>query len=114
MAADAFLVVGGSERLERLVGSEARARDSTAVSFLAPANHAWGTAVRQLRGTGLLVEDLSAGTWAPGSGLDAIHTEGWPDGRVGMVMQAMRRRGDEEIVRTLPANVRDWINAEAA
>ena len=99
---------------ERLVGPEARARDSTAVSFLAPANHAWGTAVRQLRGTGLLVEDLSAGTWAPGSGLDAIHTEGWPDGRVGMVMQAMRHRGDEEIVRTLPANVRDWINAEAA
>ena len=109
-----FLLSEEANDWERLVGPEARARDSTAVSFLAPANLAWGTAVRQLRGTGLLVEDRSAGSWAPGSGLDAIHTEGWPDGRVGMVMQAMRRRGDEEIVRTLPTNIRDWINAEAA
>ena len=99
---------------ERLVGPEAAAHDSTGVSFLAPANYAWGNAVRQLRGMGLLIEDLSAGTWAPGSGLNAIHTEGWPDGRVGMVMKALRRRAPEEIARTLPENVREWINAEAA
>ena len=84
------------------------------MSFLAPANYAWGNAVQQLRGMGLLIEDLSARTWAPGSGLNAIHTEGWPDGRVGMVMQALRRRDPEEIVRTLPESVRGWINAEAA
>ena len=84
------------------------------MSFLAPANYAWGNAVQQLRGMGLLIEDLSARTWAPESGLNAIHTEGWPDGRVGMVMQALRRRDPEEIVRTLPESVRGWINAEAA
>ena len=98
----------------RVVGPEATAHPSTVVTFLASANYAWGSAVRQLRGTGLLIEDLSAGTWVPGSGLNAIHTEGWPDGRVSMVMQAMRRLDDEEIVLTLPENVRDWINAEAA
>ena len=99
---------------ERLVGPEATAHDSTDSTTAPLANFAWGTAVRQLRGTGRLVENLSDGTWAPGSDLDAIYTEGWPDGRVGMVMQALRRRDAEEIVRTLPENVLDWINAEAA
>ena len=96
---------------ERLVGPEAPAQDSTAEPL---ANYAWGTAVRQLRGTGRLIENLSDGTWAAGLGLDAIHTEGWPDGRAGMVMQALRRRDPEEIVRTLPENVRHWIDVEAA
>ena len=98
----------------RLVGPEATPLDSAAVSSPSSADYAWGRAVQQLRGTGLLIEDLAAGTWAPGSALDAIRTEGWPDGRVGMVMQVLRRRDDEEIVRTLPENVREWINAEAA
>ena len=98
----------------RLVGPEATVRESTAMPFRPSAKSAWGSAVRQLRGMGLLIEDLSAGTWAPGSGLNAIHTEGWPDGRVSMVTETMRHRDDEEIVRTLPENVREWINAEAA
>ncbi|MCY4375062.1 MAG: N-6 DNA methylase [Spirochaetaceae bacterium] len=98
----------------RLVGAEARANDSSEVSSLESATHAWGSAVRQLRGSGRLLEDLSAGTWVKGSGLEAIRTTGWPDGRVSMVVQAMSRRGNEEIVRTLPQAARDWINAEAA
>ena len=96
---------------ERLVGPEVAVQDSTAAQL---ANYAWGTAVRRLRGTGGLIENQSDGTWAPGSGLAPIHTEGWPNGRVGMVMQALRRRDPEEIVRTLPENIRDWIDVEAA
>ena len=95
----------------RLVGSEAKASESPPQSS---SNYAWGRAVRRLRATGRLIEDLAAGTWGPGSGLDAIHTEGWPDGRVGMVMDVLRRRNAEEIIRTLPDSYRDWINAEAA
>ena len=98
----------------RLVGPEAAALDSTAVPPQPSANSAWGQAVRQLRGTGLLIENLGAGTWAAGSGLEAIRTDVWPDGRVSMVMQVLLRRAADEIVRSLPENVRDWINAEAA
>ena len=105
------LSVDDARHWERLVGPEATARDSTTAQV---ASYAWGTAVRQLRGTGRLIENLSEGTWAPGSGLAEIHTEGWPDGRVRMVMRTLRRRDPEEIVRTLPETVRDWINAEAA
>ena len=105
------LSVDDARHWERLVGPEAAAHESTTARL---ASYAWGTAVRQLRGTGRLIENLSEGTWAPGSGLDAIRTEGWPDGRVGMVMQTLRRRDPEEIVRTLPENIRDWINVEAA
>ena len=98
----------------RLVGPEATAPESATVSPRTSANVEWGKAVRRLRGTGLLVEDLAAGTWGPGSGLARIETGGWPDGRVGMVMEVLRRRRAEEVIRTLPANVRDWIDAEAA
>ena len=98
----------------RLVGPEATALESTTVPPRASANVEWGKAVRQLRGTGLLVEDLAAGTWGPGSGLTRIETGGWPDGRVQMVMEVLRRRSAEEVIRTLPANVRAWIDAEAA
>ena len=99
---------------ERLVGPEAVAQDSTAEQAEPLANYAWGAAVRQLRGAGRLIENQSDGTWAPGPGLNAIRTEGWPDGRVGMVIRALRRRGPEEIVRTLPEPVREWIDVEAA
>ena len=98
----------------RLVGPEVTALESATVRPRAPANVEWGKAVRQLRGAGLLVEDLAAGTWGPGSGLARIDTGGWPDGRVSMVMEVLRRRNADEIIRTLPVNIRDWISAEAA
>ena len=79
----------------RLVGAEATPLHSAAMFSPSSADYAWGRALQQLRGMGLLIEDLAAGTWAPRSGLDAIRTEGWPDGRVGMVMRVLRsaRRG---------------------
>ena len=98
----------------RLVGAEATPLHSAAMFSPSSADYAWGRALQQLRGMGLLIEDLAAGTWAPGSGLDAIRTEGWPDGRVGMVMRVLSQRVAEEVVRTLPENFREWINAEAA
>ena len=105
---------GGGPLAEDLVGSDAEPLP-TGVAWLQPrADHAWGQAVRQLRGNRYLVEDLDSRTWAPGQGLDAIHTEGWPDGRAGVVMRALQRWGDEEIVQTLPPTVRGWIDDDAA
>ena len=98
----------------RLVGAEATQLHSAAMFSPSSADYAWGRALQQLRGMGLLIEDIAAGTWVPESGLDAIRTEGWPDGRVGMVMRVLRQRVAEELVRTLPDNFREWINAEAA
>ena len=98
----------------RLVGPEAAALDSPAVPPVSSSNSAWGQAVQQLRGIGFLIENLAAGTWAPGPGLDAIRTEGWPGGRVGMVMRVLSQGTADEVVRTLPDNFREWIDAEAA
>ena len=98
----------------RLVGSEAEQLPAGVTPFPPRADHAGGRAVRHLRGSGHLVEDLDSGTWAPGSGLDVIHTEGWPDGRVGMVMRALHHRGDEEIIQTLPQSIREWVDVTAA
>ena len=98
---------------QRLIGPEAT-RGEGMSQWQPPASDAWGTAVSHLRGNGGLIEDPAAGTWASGPGLEAIYTEGWPAGRVGMVMQALRRRDTEEVARTLPLTFRDWIDAEAA
>lgn len=98
----------------RLVGLAAEPLSAGVTQLQPVADHAWGQAVRQLRGNGHLVEDLDAQTWAPGSGLDAIHTEGWPYGRVSMVMRALHSRGGDAIVQKLPPSIRCWTNAATA
>ena len=50
---------------------------------------AWGQAVRHLRGAGSLIEDLAAGTWAPGR-MDGLVLDGWPTDAV----RAALRDGD--------------------
>ena len=99
---------------QRLIGPEATPKGPGMTQLQPPSTHAWGTAMGHLRGTDRLIEDLAAGTWAPGPGLEAIHTEGWPADRVRVVMEALRRRDTEEIVGTLSLTLREWIDAEAA
>lgn len=97
----------------RLVGPEANQVAANVHSF-PTAERFWGDAVRHLRGTGRLIEDLSARTWAPGPGLDKLPTDGWWDGRARMVLEVMNRRTlSDEIVRRLPEVERGWIDAEA-
>lgn len=98
----------------RLVGPEAESMLPGVAESDSAENQAWGQAVRQLRGTGHLIEDASSQTWAPGNGLDAIDTSGWPEGRVQFVMDVLRQRNVEELIVTLPSTVQEWINAKAA
>lgn len=109
-----FLTSEDASHWQRLIGPDATPKGPGMTQPQPPASNAWGTAVSHLRGTGRLIEDLAADTWAPGPGLEAILTEGWPAGRVGRVMEALRRRDTEEIVRTLPPALRERIDAEAA
>ena len=98
----------------RLVGSEAAPVAAEVRPFVPGADRTWGRAVQQLRGIGLLVEDLSTNTWGPGPGLDAIPTAGWPDGRAAMVLSVLRRRNADEVIRQLPDEIQRWIHAQAA
>lgn len=99
---------------QRLIGAEAELLAAGVIQLQPPADHAWGNAVRGLQGRGRLVENLATQTWAPGQGLEAIYTEGWPDGRVGMILSLLRQRDASELVQTLPETIRDWVNAKAA
>jgi hypothetical protein len=98
----------------RLVGAEAAPMAAEVRSLVPAADRAWGRAVQHLRGSGLLVETLSNNTWAPGPGLDAIPTAGWPDGRALMVLSVLRRSNSDEVIRKLPAEFQRWIYAQAA
>ncbi len=98
----------------RLVGQEAEPRSGNVVGFAARTNQGWGVAVSNHRGNGRLIEDLSAGTWAPGPGLDAFDTAGWPDGRAGFVLEALRQLDLDQTVTSMPDEVRGWITHAAA
>ena len=84
------------------------------VGFAARTNQGWGVAVSNHRGNGRLIENLSAGTWAPGPGLDVFDTAGWPDGRAGFVLEALRQLDLDQTVTSLPDEVRGWITHAAA
>ncbi|MDX0177645.1 Eco57I restriction-modification methylase domain-containing protein [Sinorhizobium meliloti] len=99
----------------RLVGGEADPLAGNVATFVARNNTAWSGVLRNHRGNGRLVEDLKLGTWAPGPGLHAIDTSGWPDGRAGFVLGALEGINLDAAVDSLPADIQQWvINAAAA
>jgi len=98
----------------RNVGPEANALPVGVTAMSAPADRAWGAAVRHLRASGLLVEDSAKGTWAPGPGLETLPTEGWPDGRAAWVLERIDRYGITELKKALTPEIRRWVDGIAA
>jgi hypothetical protein len=99
---------------QRLIGAEAEPLASGVTALQPPADHAWGHAVRRFLALERMIEEPAAETWAPGKGLDAYHTEGWPEGRVGMVLRVLSQRGPVVVAETLPERMREWVNVLAA
>jgi hypothetical protein len=106
----------GQQALEwhRLIGSEADPLVGNVTAFATRNDAAWGTAVRNHRGNGRLIEDPQSGTWAPGAGLEAIDTVGWPDGRASFVWAALGSIDIGIAVNTLPHEIQQWVTNAAA
>jgi hypothetical protein len=98
----------------RVIGAEAAPLAANVQALIPYANRAWGDAVRHLRSSGLLIEDIVAGTWAPGPGLDALYTDGWPDGRARMVLNVLSQLNTDQVVQQLPEEFQGVIYARAA
>lgn len=103
-----------SSKWLHLIGDEAKPLPKGTPQFVPPSDQNWGAVVRGLRTRGALIEDAKAGTWGPGKGLDKIETGGWPDGRAGFVLDIIRASGDQTLLATLPAELKRWLDAEAA
>jgi hypothetical protein len=97
----------------RLVGQEAEPRTGNVVGFATRTNQGWGISVSNHRGNGRLIENVSGGTWAPGSGLEAFDTAGWPDSRAGFVLEALGSLDQDTTVTSMPDEVRGWITHAA-
>lgn len=93
----------------RLVGQEAEPRSGNVIGFAARTTPGWRAAVTNHRGNGRLIEDLAERTWAPGTGLETFDTAGWPEGRAGFVISALRKLDIDAIMKATPNEVRDWI-----
>lgn len=99
----------------RLNGSDA-APLANGVTRLQPgAQRHWGEAIRQLRASGLLIEDLQERTWSPGEGLNEFPTQAWAEGRAGFVM-AWLNSGITvvDVVSELPQELRGWLDENVA
>jgi hypothetical protein len=99
---------------QRLIGAEATPLTGNAASFAPRVDRTWGSAVTAHRGNGRLVENLATATWAPGPGLDAIDTAGWPDGRAGTLMRVLPQIATDAVISAMPLEIRGWIDAAAA
>jgi hypothetical protein len=99
---------------QRLIGEEAMPLSGAVLSFIPRANQAWGRAVRFLRSSGYLVEDLGAGTWAKGDEPDMPAAE-WAEGRAQMILAFLHARGQnfDRVTRELPDEIGGWIESAA-
>lgn len=104
-------LLAGQDQQEwrRLVGQEAEPRSGNVVGFAARTTPGWNAAITNHRGNGRLIEDLAQGTWAPGTGLDAFDTAGWPEGRAGFALTALRSLDIDTTIEAAPDDVRNWI-----
>jgi len=97
-----------------VVGSDAK---KAANASIEGTTQEWGKALSGLRGRERLIEDLQQDTWALGTGIDAIDTSGWPDGRAGYVVNVLRRLQAstqvEAVILKLPSPVRKWLENAA-
>lgn len=98
----------------RLIGAEADPLPQGTSAFVAQNDQAWGAAVRNLRANGHLIEDVQAGTWAPGDNLDRFPPSEWADGRARMVLDVLQRHAIDTVVAALPDDLRDLVNDVAA
>jgi len=98
----------------RFVGPEADPLAGNVATFATRINAAWGMAVGNHRGNGRLIENLENGTWAPGSGLEAIDTTGWPDGRAGFALEVLKSIDLGAATTSLPDDIQRWIADAAA
>lgn len=103
-----------AQEWRRLIGQEAEPRAGNVVGFAARTNQGWSTSVSNHRGNGRLIENLAAGTWAPGPGLNAFDTAGWPDGRAGFVLETLRLFDVDTTVSSMTDEVQNWITHAAA
>ena len=98
----------------RVVGDDAKRAVTASINSTM---QEWGGALAGLRGSGKLFENLQTNTWTLGTGIDAIDTSGWPEGRAGFVVKLLRRLQSstqaDELILKLPTVVRKWLDHAA-
>lgn len=111
----AHLKKSDAAQWQRLIGDEAKPKLGVS-TFVPRANVMWGSAVSLLRGNECLIEDLKAGTWTPGQGLNHpdLPSGGWIEGRAGFVLEVLMRVGIEKAKAALSEDRREWVDGKAA
>ena len=98
----------------RLVGAEADPLPATVVRLTSRTDASWRQAVASLRARGDLIENVQAGTWAPGASLARIQTAGWPDGRARWLVHMLRKQDTARLLQAMVPVDQAFVHGQAA
>lgn len=103
-----------SKEWQRLVGDEAHELPNSVSSLIPSSSTAWGEALRFLRSSGYLEESADGKRITPNSKVNDFPSSAWSDGRAEFVISKIEDQSFTTILSSLPSEIQEWVNAEAA
>lgn len=103
-----------SSEWQRLVGDEAYELPGSVSEFIPQSSAAWGESIRFVRSRGYCEESTNGQKLKPNKKIDNFPTNTWADGRAEFVISKLKDQVLTTILSSLPSEIQEWINAQAA
>ena len=103
-----------SSEWQRLVGDEAYELPGSVSEFIPQSSAAWGESIRFVRSRGYCEESANGQKFKPNKKINNFPTNTWADGRAEFVISKLKDQVLTAILSSLPSEIREWINAQAA
>lgn len=103
-----------SSEWQRLVGDEAYELPGSVSEFIPQSSAAWGESIRFVRSRGYCEESANGQKLKPNKKINNFPTNTWADGRAEFVISKLKDQVLTAILSSLPSEIREWIDAQAA
>lgn len=103
-----------SSEWQRLVGDEAYELPGSVSEFIPQSSAAWGESIRFVRSRGYCEESANGQKFKPNKKINNFPTNTWADGRAEFVISKLKDQTLTATLSSLPSEIQEWINAQAA